>query len=218
MLLYIYADFVVEWFKDGRSQLEEAGGKFLTIKDICNWRGPINKKVQNLQLEGNKLSWEEQVADTLKHFQDEKRRGKWLADEVICARDEKQGQTKAAGASGASHGVVFGMAKRLEKLNRHGVLSLMDSTHKTNLLKWYLYTVMVRDGYGSYIPCVHYLVDGEDSDILIVCLRKTQDWCRRLVVQEWMAWVPRWFLTDDSAAEQKAVRIAFKDGMLMILL
>jgi hypothetical protein len=59
-------------------------------------------------------------------------------------------------------------------------LVTMDSTHKMCYLKWYLYTLMVRDSQGSSIPCGHLLADGEDSEILCLALRQFKSWCRRL--------------------------------------
>jgi len=81
----------------------------------------------------------------------------------------------------------------------------MDSTHKTNKLGWYLYTIMVRDEYGAWIPAAHLLTNGEDSDILAEAMRYLKRWSKGQKGQ----WQPRYFLTDDSAAEQAAVRKAF---------
>ena len=33
----------------------------------------------------------------------------------------------------------------------------MDATHNTNRLHWKLFTVMIRDEYGNWIPGVHIL-------------------------------------------------------------
>ena len=78
----------------------------------------------------------------------------------------------------------------------------MDSTHNINALKWKLFTVMVRDGYGRYWPCGHMLSSNEDGDIIVAFLRCLQKWCR--------AWHPRYAIIDDSAAEQRAVKLAFR--------
>lgn len=48
----------------------------------------------------------------------------------------------------------------------------MDSTHQTNKLSWLLYTLMVRDEYGSWIPGAHMMTAREDSDIVAIGLRQ----------------------------------------------
>ena len=84
-----------------------------------------------------------------------------------------------------------------------GHLFLMDSTHNTNALKWKLFTVMVRDEYGSFWPCGHMLSSNEDADIVAAFLKVIKRWLKG-------GWRPRYAVTDDSAAEQKAVRLAFR--------
>ena len=102
-----------------------------------------------------------------------------------------------------SVGVVFGYPDRIMKLRRRGHLTLMDSTHCTNALGWYLYTLMVRDEYGSWIPSAHLLSAWEDSEVLAEALCKVKAWCLG-------GWTLRYMLTDDSAAEQAAVKKAFR--------
>jgi MULE transposase domain len=58
------------------------------------------------------------------------------------------------------------------------MLSLMDATHKANLLKWLLYTVMVRNQYGSYVLAAHILTQKEDSDIIAAALWEIRGYCR----------------------------------------
>ena len=76
----------------------------------------------------------------------------------------------------------------------------MDATHDTNHLKWLLYTVMVRDSSGSWLPLAHFLTEKGDGDIIALALRK---------IKGWSGWIPRYFITDDSTAEQRAVRLVF---------
>ena len=78
----------------------------------------------------------------------------------------------------------------------------MDSTHKLNQLSWKLFTVMVRDEHGSWIPGAHMLSDNEDGDIVAVFLQQIKTWCRK-------SWQLKYITTDDSAAEQRAVKLAF---------
>lgn len=86
---------------------------------------------------------------------------------------------------------------------RWGYLILMDSTHNTNLLKWKLFTLMIRDGCGCWIPGAHMLAEAEDGDIIGGFLRQIKRWTRR-------AWRLRYIITDDSAAEQRGVNLAFR--------
>jgi hypothetical protein len=187
-------------FADGRQQLVEAGGNYLTRVDINGWAKGFKKVNPDLRLAGRNDEWRTQF-DKACTFLSE---NNWKFEELTCARDEK------AQPQQLSHGVVFQQCHRLEKLRCHGRLVLMDSTHKTNLLGWYLYTLMVRDRYDNYIPCAHLLTDGEDSNILSAALCTIKRWCRNLVTNEYEQWEPRYFLTDDSAAEQLAIKKAFR--------
>ena len=80
----------------------------------------------------------------------------------------------------------------------------MDSTHKTVRLKWYLFTIFVRDDVGSWIPASFFMTQKQDAEIIEACLRLLIEWCGGL-----QGWVLKYMLTDDSAAEQLAVRNAF---------
>ena len=81
----------------------------------------------------------------------------------------------------------------------------MDSTHNSNALKWKLFTVMARSEHGRWLPCAHMLSPTEDGNIVAAFLRKIKEWCGGRG-----AWRLRYIITDDSAAEQKAVRLAFR--------
>lgn len=86
----------------------------------------------------------------------------------------------------------------------------MDSTHNSNALKWKLFTIMARSEYGRWVPCAHTLSKTEDGNIVATFLQTIKEWCGGR-----NAWRLRYIITDDSAAEQKAVRLAFrglKDG------
>ena len=70
----------------------------------------------------------------------------------------------------------------------------------------YLYTLAVRDEFGSWIPCAHFLTERLEAGIIIECLKKIRDWCGGEG-----GWNLRYFLTDDSATEQKGFHEAFAD-------
>ena len=110
-----------------------------------------------------------------------------------------------------SHAIAFAAQSRLTILMRRGHLALMDSTHHTNHLKWKLFTLMVRDEGGSWIPGAHMLTEYEDGDIIGDFLRQIKRWTR--------AWRLRYMITDDSAAEQRGVSLTFRgliDGEMKV--
>jgi len=65
---------------------------------------------------------------------------------------------------------------------------------------------MVRDEQGMFIPCAHFLASNEDGDIIGAALKILQEWTGGV-----HGWKLRYMLTDDSAAEQRGVRLAFID-------
>jgi hypothetical protein len=70
-----------------------------------------------------------------------------------------------------------------------------------------LYTLLVRDEHGSWIPSAHFFTKLLEAGIIVECLQKIRYWCGGEG-----GWNLRYFLTDDSAAEQKGFRDAF-EGM-----
>lgn len=104
------------------------------------------------------------------------------------------------------HGIVFGKLSLLQILMRRGHLTLMDATHNTNRLHWKLFTVMIWHEYGNWIPGAHMLCEHEDGDIIASFLTNLRRWCGGEG-----GWQPCYFVTDDSAAEQRAVGLAFND-------
>ena len=61
---------------------------------------------------------------------------------------------------------------------------------------------MVRNEQANWCPAAHILASSESSEILAVGLRRIKQMCH-------YSWNLRYILTDDSAAEQKAVKLAF---------
>jgi len=84
---------------------------------------------------------------------------------------------------------------------------IMDSTHDTNSLGWLLYTIHCRDPSGSTTPRGFLLTKGHDAIIAQNCLEMILVWCGGHI-----GWRLRYMVTDDSGAEQKAVRLAFEGG------
>ena len=101
-----------------------------------------------------------------------------------------------------SRGVVWASQCQLQNLaTESGALFLMDATHKTNNLSWSLFTIYIRDASGSWMPAGHMLLERQRASLIALAIRKLQEW-----VPEWR---PRYSVTDDSKAEQLAVRDAF---------
>jgi hypothetical protein len=66
---------------------------------------------------------------------------------------------------------MFVKRSRLNTLCRRGYLTLSDSTHNTNILGWKLFTFIVRDEQGVYVPCAHFFSSNEDGDIIRAALK-----------------------------------------------
>ncbi|EXX56976.1 hypothetical protein RirG_211430 [Rhizophagus irregularis DAOM 197198w] len=81
----------------------------------------------------------------------------------------------------STKGIVFAHPKQLEKLENHGWLTLIDSTHKTNRYDWRLFTL-------------------EDSDTVAEALKKIRSYCH---------WTFCYILSDQSSVEFKSVKIVF---------
>jgi hypothetical protein len=56
--------------------------------------------------------------------------------------------------------------ENLDALRKSGHITLMDSAHKTNKHGWKLYTVLVRDSFGSWLAGGHFFVSGEEQVIV----------------------------------------------------
>ena len=98
-----------------------------------------------------------------------------------------------------SNVLVFSHPRLLQALADHGDLALLDSTHNTNQLGWFLFTLLVRDNYGKWRPGGFFLAQCEDGDTIAAGLIQIWDWKKQ--------WNPSYMVTDDSAAEHKAVRL-----------
>lgn len=65
-----------------------------------------------------------------------------------------------------SPGIAWAHPEYIAVLRQRGHLTLMDSTHQTNWLGWFLYTPLVRDECGAWRPCAHIITQKEDGNIL----------------------------------------------------
>jgi hypothetical protein len=103
-----------------------------------------------------------------------------------------------------TEGIVFAHVRRLLNLRTNGDLSLMDATHGTNIADWPLYTLFCRTSENKWIPAAHFYTATEDGDIVTQALIKIREWCGDVG-----GWRCRFFLTDDSSAEQRGVCVAW---------
>jgi MULE transposase domain len=101
----------------------------------------------------------------------------------------------------STKGIVFAHPEQLKKLERHGWLTLMDSTHKTNRYDWRLFTLYVRDTYGCWNVGAHFFVSNEDADTVAQALTIIRNMCCR--------WSPRYVLSDHSNIEAKSIKKTF---------
>ena len=75
-----------------------------------------------------------------------------------------------------SRGIVFAHPNQIKTLRLRGHLTLIDATHKTNWLGWLLYTIMVRNKHGYWVPGGHFLTEKEDGDIVVKALKVFKQW------------------------------------------
>jgi len=172
---------------------QEAGGKFFSRQDAHNAGASYKVANPDSRFVGAEASWEEQWREA----------EAWLLSAPEGYRVARLTATYHVDGS-PSECLLWADPRRLVTLRRRGHLALMDSTHETNWLGWPLFTIMVRDEWGSWCPAAHFLTRRQDSDVIVAALSKLREWTGGKE-----GWRCRWFLTDDSATEQRAVREAW---------
>jgi hypothetical protein len=109
-------------------------------------------------------------------------------------------------------GLVFADPNHMKILAKRGHLTLCDSTHKLN--KWTdnlnMFSFHIWNKHNIWIPGAHCAVERENSAVLCLAMECIKSWCLPDV------WEPRYFLTDDSAIEQKAVRATFSECSFLL--
>jgi Zinc finger SWIM domain-containing protein 1/3, RNaseH-like domain len=167
--------------KKGSKTLHDAGGKFFNRRHIVNAQSRFRKMNPDARILST--SFIEDLNATIDFL------------------NEKNYLTFPFHIKG-SQAIVFANEERLKILIRRGYLTLFDSTHSTNVHGHRLFTFMVRNEYGVWIPCAHSLVENERADILTECMKRINLWCGG-------HWRMKYALTDDSATERLAVKQAF---------
>lgn len=141
------------------------------------------KDSQHLQLETKKLTFYEAVTWL--------RQNTYHVDTIVGPNDEP--------------GMVFMNPVRLENLHQHGFAVLMDSTHKTNHYDWKLFTLYVRTPSNTWVSGANFLLQRETADSIELALRRVKCHCST----SGKAWAPRYFVIDQSAAEESGILRAF---------
>ena len=185
----------VKWTSN-KEVLKKAGGTHLNLKGVHNAGADWKKTNPDDRLKGNSVGWMQQQLECVDALNALPIEQNVLSRMISVERKEPQGR---------SYAVVFAKQSRLQVLTRRGYLSLMDATHNVDALDWHLFTIVIRTEYNSYLPCAHMVSSNEDGDIIAEFLRTIKTWCGGRG-----GWQPRYFLTDDSAAEQRAVKLAFR--------
>ena len=116
----------------------------------------------------------------------------WLFEELQVVDSKKESRW----------GLVFAHPARLSVLARRGWFTQFDATHKLNQWGHNMFSFLVRNEYNIWIPTAHLVVERENGEIIAEKLKNIKKWCKG-------AWKPRYVLTDDSAIEQRAIRLAF---------
>ncbi|KAA8893707.1 hypothetical protein FN846DRAFT_499967 [Sphaerosporella brunnea] len=165
---------------EGSIALEAIGGASLKRHDVSNAKRG-SRPDQRTLLHGISFRQDVDEARSLRNS-----KGRLSAEfEVLDAKKEQR------------WGLVFAEPKRLQVLQQRGYLTQFDSTHKMNKWKHNMFSFLVRDGNGIFIPAAHCVVDRENSETLSRAMEFIKSWC---------CWTPRYVLTDDSSIEQLAVK------------
>lgn len=88
----------------------------------------------------------------------------------------------------STYGFVFIHPFQIENLEKHGWLTLIDSTHKTNRYDYRLFTLYICNEYGCWDVDAHFFVSNEDSNTIAEAL---------MIIQQFaLHWRPRYFFQD----------------------
>lgn len=169
-----------------RALIDAGGRKAVTSQDLQNWKKLVVAQADNTAVRSSKDTWCAQVDEAIELSE---QRG-WWAEELSAKRSKSK-----ACPDGVSHGVVFCDDRGLKHLAGEQELCLVDATHNTNALEWFLYTILKRESLGIWRPIAHFLTSHLDSDIQLACLNR---------LAELYSFSTRTLVSDDSKAEQRA--------------
>ena len=173
-----------------RDRLSAAGGRNITIRHIrhlANSLGLNQRDARRATVLTTSKAAEYEAA-----FAELRASGRYLVENV---------------SIGESRALVFIRPNSLEALKKYGYFAIMDATHKTVRWGWNLFTIMVRDDCGSWLPTACFFTEQQTARVISACLGVIIDWCGGLGSSG--SWALQYLITDDSAAEQNAVRDSF---------
>lgn len=156
----------VNW-EGNNEALIQAGGRSMNLESVYNAGRNFRKQHPDARKSGAKEFWSDQFDDCYDALQA-------FGENMLVAKLE----TIRSFDGEKLHAIAFAKQSRLCILMRRGHLTLIDSTHHTNALKWKLFTLMVREKYGSWIPGAYMLADTEDGNIIGEFLRQIKKWTR----------------------------------------
>lgn len=101
--------------------------------------------------------------------------------------------------------VAFARNSSIDLLKKRGKIVVMDATHCTVKENWYLYTIMLRDKRGVWLPGAFFYSKRKGANSVTAGLRQIIEWCGGI-----RGWRLQYIVTDDDPAEYLAARTAFE--------
>ncbi|KAI9099458.1 hypothetical protein DFS34DRAFT_693860 [Phlyctochytrium arcticum] len=106
----------------------------------------------------------------------------------------------------ADEGFTFAVKESLSLLPKCSYLVLLDSTHKTNRYDWRLFTCMIRNQQGSWLPAAQFFVSNENGDAVALGLQQVREMVEEVCGVKWQ---PRNIQVDQSNIEKNGILLAF---------
>ncbi|KAL1973573.1 hypothetical protein VTN31DRAFT_6208 [Thermomyces dupontii] len=161
--------------------LEVSGGKAIDYDYVYNFCRSYKDKFA-AHCTDSRSQWDQQRYRAAEWLQT----NGWYFQEIMAIRQSDKEM---------SFGLVFAHPERLKSLVKDGYLTVMDSMHNTNKLRWHLFSLIVRAECGNWIPAAHSLTAKLDSDIVASALQQVRLWC-----EGHGGWALKYMLTDDPAS------------------
>lgn len=121
---------------EAQQTLTAAGGEYMQRRDVVN-AGLVHCKANpDPHCVGAKYQWAEQQLELIEWLES----AGYLAANPTATRQRDHEM---------SPGIVWAHPDYIVVLRQRGHLTLMNSTHQTNWLGWFLYTLLVRDECGA---------------------------------------------------------------------
>ena len=118
------------------------------------------------------------LAESLGLKQRDTRRARILTASKVTEYEATLAELRASGqylvktiAIADSRTLVFIRPNSLEALKKYSYFAIMDATHKTVRWGWNLFTIIVRDGYRSWLPTTCFFTEQQTGRIISTYLR-----------------------------------------------